>query len=519
MKKVILIIIDALTSRVVIPAMKEGRLPNIQALAEAGSLNSECISIFPSITHAATASIATGRYPRDHGIAGTHWYAHQDEQMVYYGSDLWVILGEGLNQFLENFAIKLNHEWLQAETVYQTVERAGLRAACINHLIFRGDVEHKIDTPQLLEMLSIAPSKKTVYGPSLLGMGDFIPMFSQVTAETEALEVSGGMLHRFGFDDNHTADVLIQLAKMDKLPDFTLAYFPDNDYSSHKEGPAAALPIIEAIDERLGDFFEACGGLSRLLEDYSIVLTGDHAQSETKVETTTAGIALDELLEDFTIAPIGQSWREQDQLIACPNLRMAQIYFKKPTSQQVDAIVKQLLTEPRVDQVIWRGGLKDDEVSGDYFVSTGDRGGLHFWPGMEGPNTAKDVYGCVWSWRGNLEAVDGWLSADGIITFSDYPNAFERIAGGLECPTSGQIWVTARPGYEFTRWEMSLHNDGGSHASLHAGDSIVPLILAGAPEGITLPAYPRTVDLVPLCLTILDLEPSYAIGASHIQQK
>jgi predicted AlkP superfamily phosphohydrolase/phosphomutase len=63
MKKVLLMIIDACTPRVLDQAMRRGRLPNLLALSEAGFFHQAGSSIYPSITHAAMASLATGCYP------------------------------------------------------------------------------------------------------------------------------------------------------------------------------------------------------------------------------------------------------------------------------------------------------------------------------------------------------------------------------------------------------------------------------------------------------------------------
>jgi hypothetical protein len=54
-----MIVIDACASRVLVEAMADGKLPNFKALAETGYFSPNCLSIFPSITHAATASLAT----------------------------------------------------------------------------------------------------------------------------------------------------------------------------------------------------------------------------------------------------------------------------------------------------------------------------------------------------------------------------------------------------------------------------------------------------------------------------
>jgi len=82
MKKVLLIIIDALSARVVDPALALGKLPHLRQLQET-ALRADSIAVFPSITPAATSSIATGCYPREHGISGAYWYLPEEKTVVY----------------------------------------------------------------------------------------------------------------------------------------------------------------------------------------------------------------------------------------------------------------------------------------------------------------------------------------------------------------------------------------------------------------------------------------------------
>jgi len=70
MNRVLLVVIDALSSRHVKIALRGGRLPNLGRLIEKGEIHEESLSIFPSITPPATTSIATGAYPSEHGIPG-----------------------------------------------------------------------------------------------------------------------------------------------------------------------------------------------------------------------------------------------------------------------------------------------------------------------------------------------------------------------------------------------------------------------------------------------------------------
>jgi hypothetical protein len=513
MKKLLLLVVDGCTLRLMTPAMKHGRLPNLQALADAGSLN-PCTVIFPSITPAATASIATGCYPHEHGIGGAYWYNTDEDRIDYYGDDSLVILNEGVGKFFKDFLIRLNRERLRARTIYQVVEKANLKAACLNYMIYRGNTRHKIHIPFLLGLLPDLPFSDEIYGPSILCLGDFVSTCLETGQE---LSTNGGPLRRFGFEDDHTVDLLIQLAKDRSMPDFTLAYFPNYDFDSHKVGPEAAMTTLEHLDGRFGELFAAWGGLDPMLKEICVVLTSDHSHSVLEKDEELTAIRIDKVLTDFPIGDAGEPWSEDDQIVACPNMRAAQIYFRRPTGENIDRAVAQLMKEPRIDQVLWRASTIDPKESG-YYVATRSRGVLHFWAGTNSLNTARDEQGFNWSWDGDLRSVDGQVSDEGDISFPDYPNAFERIACALEFENGGHLWLTAWPGYEFQLPRISIHNGGGSHGSLHALDSISPLLIAGAPPGIELPEHPRIVDVVPFCLTVLDIKPSRSIGASHMDK-
>jgi hypothetical protein len=513
MKKVLLMVVDGCTLRVLTPAMKNGKLPNLQALAEAGSLE-PCSVIFPSITPAATASIATGCYPHEHGIGGAYWYNKDKDKVDYYGDDSRVIYNEGVGEYFQDFLIRMNRDRLRAETLYQAVERAYFEAACLNYMVYRGDVKHGVHMPLLIGLLPGVPFTEEVYGPSILCLGDFV----STRLETgEELSTSGGMLQRFGFEDDHAADLLIKLVKYRRIPDFTLAYFPGYDFDSHKVGPDEAVPTLERLDKRLGDLFAAWGGLNQMLSEVCVIVTSDHSHSVLEKDEKLAAIRLDEVLSGFSIAGAGEPWSEEDQIVVCPNMRAAQVYFRHPTQNSIDRALMQLLNEPKIDQIMWCASMTDQGERG-YHVVTRSRGSLRFWPGSDGPNTALDEQGCPWSWEGDLRSLDGQVS-DNVISFPEYPNAFERIACALEFENGGHLWLTAWPGHEFQLPRTSVHTGGGSHGSLHVLDSIAPLLVAGAPPGIEMPEHPRIVDVAPFCLNILGIKPRRPVGASHVDYK
>ena len=121
-----------------------------------------------------------------------------------------------------------------------------------------------------------------------------------------------------------------------------------------------------------------------------------------------------------------------------------------------------------------------------------------------------DAFGGTWSWRGELRALQ--METDGErVDSQQYPNAFERIAGVLDAPNSGEIWVTAQPGCEFEVPGGIAHVGGASHGGLHALDSLSPVVIGGAsaPE---LPRAMRAIDIAPLCMQLLGLPMRYAVG-------
>ena len=512
MKKVLLLVVDALATRVVQPALEDGKLPNLKRLVDAGEFRGNCVPIFPSITPAATCGIVTGCYPRDSKVLGAYFYDTEEHHVYYYGDDFWVILAEGPSKFFDDFLYKLNFELLECPTLFEHVERAGLRSACINYLWFRGDVEHKVHVPWLLRLLPGVSSSNRVKGPQILCLGDFVT--TRPHPRGEKLSTKGGLFRRFGFDDESTADYLLELVEKGGLPDFTLAYFPDNDYASHDVGPRAAIETLQAFDATLGRLIGQWKSLDAMLQEVVVLITGDHSQTDMIEDAEQASIELATVLDDFEIVDAGEDWDEPDELMVCTNMRAVQIYVRERAWPRVSHLVQKLLADQRVDQVIRRSEWHTD-ASNSYCVVTRDRGTLRFrLAGPDEKGTLVDDYGGRWAFEGAFEAVDARVDPEGRIQFGDYPNALERIATCFRQDVGGDLWVTARPGYEFRTPRTSVHS-GGSHGALHIGDSQVPLIAAGS--AAALPERPRTVDVAPLCLALLGITPPRSVGASHME--
>jgi hypothetical protein len=84
----------------------------------------------------------------------------------------------------------------------------------------------------------------------------------------------------------------------------------------------------------------------------------------------------------------------------------------------------------------------------------------------------------------------------------EYPEGPERVGAALRNPNAGEVLVSAAEGWEFADLAGSHHLGGGSHGSLVAGDSFVPMLSVGAGEP---PA--RTIDVKDTLLA--------ALGVAH----
>jgi hypothetical protein len=103
---------------------------------------------------------------------------------------------------------------------------------------------------------------------------------------------------------------------------------------------------------------------------------------------------------------------------------------------------------------------------------------LRFRPG----SGVEDRRGGRWDVDGDLRALEAELR-DGRLESATYPHPLERLWSALTAPHAGDISASLSPGYECVDWGGATHVGGGSHGSLHAGDSLGPLLMVGVEGG------------------------------------
>jgi hypothetical protein len=234
--------------------------------------------------------------------------------------------------------------------------------------------------------------------------------------------------------------------------DFLLFYLSDYDYASHAQGPDAAHGALARSDAALGSLVEAAGGFDAFLARYALLVCADHGQ--TAVEQ---------------VASLQQPFAGEEGVLVTASNRAGQVY-RLGARMDARGLAGLLDGEPSVEVALFL----EDGIA----VARRDGEELRFAPAGDG-----------WQLRGDPAVLD-------------QPNALERSWNALANPNAGEVLVSAAPGWEFADLGGRHHLGGGSHGSLTAGDSEVPVLAVG------LEGEARSItDLAPLVLRHFGIAP------------
>jgi type I phosphodiesterase/nucleotide pyrophosphatase len=233
---------------------------------------------------------------------------------------------------------------------------------------------------------------------------------------------------RGGSVDSYAAAVGRWLVTRDGF-DFFAFYLSGYDFASHASGPEgeAADRALEQSDAAIGALFDAAGGPDEFLERYAVMLLSDHGQ--TAVEHVAR---LEEPFADLA-----------GDVVVTGSNRVGQVYLLPHARVDVAELARRLDGFPAVDVTLRR---------------------------EEGEAVARR---------------DG---ADAPVEKLDHPDAAWRARSALANPNAGELLVSAAEGWELADLGGRHHAGGGSHGSLVAGDSFVPLVTVGLraePQRIT----------------------------------
>ncbi|MBJ7329602.1 MAG: alkaline phosphatase family protein [Solirubrobacteraceae bacterium] len=465
-KKLVLAVIDGCKPSMLRRAIDTGRAPALAAIAQRGTNVDACVAAFPSVTPVCAAAIATGTLQDVHHIPSMNWYSRREGRYVEYGSSFAASWKFGLGKQLTDTVYNMNAEHLnpKALTVFEALDDQDVRTAGTTYLMYRGRHEHRPSKEFALSRVATS----TFFRKPILGPREFF------YADLFASQVTGcfSQMGMPGVRDQHTGCVGAYLAEHD-LFDFMLFSLPDNDAHSHKHGPHAQVQSIAAADRQLERLFHAAGGTDAFLDQHAVIVVADHSHAPVEATIDLAG-------------PVAANWevlrpsgaRSADAEVAvCPASRSAMLYLLQPGAR--DEALPGLIAAARepdgVDLVMWRDG--------EEAVIAGEGGELRFAPGDD----VTDERGRSWTLHGEPGALQSEI-AGGRIENRVYPDALSRVWAALTCPTSGDVLLSASPGWEFPDWGGQAHVGGGSHGSLHRVDSEGALLYSGVNAGGVLSA-------------------------------
>jgi hypothetical protein len=455
-KKLVLVVIDALKPAMLERAIAVGRAPALAQVMRRGAYVDDCVAAFPSVTPVCAATITTGAGPDRHWIPSMNWYNREEARYIEYGSSFSASRQFGVLRSLTDTVYRMNAEHLSphVETVFETLDDAGLRTAGTTYLIYRGRHQHEVSNETALARIATSTVfRRTIDGPQELFYADIYA--SRKTG-------CRGQLGMPGIRDQHTGCVGAYLVEHD-LFDFLLFSLPDNDAWSHRNGPHAQVTSIAAADRQLERLMHAAGGPDAFFEQHAIIVTSDHSQAAVEER-----IRLDRAFADFAVARPSPSRSVGAEIALSPAQRSAMIYALGDEGRE-DVVARAIETAaevPGIDLVLSRAGGEARVLSA--------RGELRFAPGGD----TADLRGERWSIEGELSALAAEIEG-GRFTSASYPDALMRIWSALDCPTAGDVLLSAAPGYEFVDWGGADHVGGGSHGSLHATDSLGALLWCG----------------------------------------
>jgi len=479
LKKLVLVVIDALKPSMLERAIASGRAPALKRIREEGVYVDDCVAAFPSVTPVCAATITTGVGPDHHLVPSMNWYHREEGRYVEYGSSFSATRQFGVLRSLTDTVYRLNSEHLsdRVETVFETLDDAGVRTAGTTYLIYRGRHQHEVaNESALARIVTSTLFRRTIQGPQELFYADLYA--SRRTG-------CRGQLGMPGIRDQHSGCVGAYLVEHD-LFDFLLLSLPDNDAWSHRNGPHAQVTSIAGADRQLERLMHAAGGPEAFLDEHAVIVASDHSQAAVEER-----IRLDRAFAEFDVATQSAASAIGAEVALSPAQRAAMVYaLDQERSAQVLARAVAVASELEgVDLALWLEPEQRREA-----VVRSARGELRFAPGGE----LEDERGQRWSLEGELATL-GLRIEDGRVSSVEYPAALGRIWSALNCPTAGELLLSAAPGYEFVDWGGADHVGGGSHGSLHRSDSLGALMWCGTgPPTRRARAQWSLLDIVPM---------------------
>jgi predicted AlkP superfamily pyrophosphatase or phosphodiesterase len=451
---VVILLADGVRPDTLCSAITAGMAPALARLRNEGAFH-RVTSCFPSVTGPAYAPFLMGRFPGPVGLPGLRWYdrarttcSFPDYTRSYVGPQV-----NRVNTDLDP----------SAPTLFELCD----------------------DTLGVLTPISRGIDKRNLLG-----------QFTARTAARIARTHFSGRVDMWLDVDREFSALLTDHLKR-RRPVFTFAALLGVDKTSHSSGqpsPATdeALRIFDDTVARIREDAERDGRW----ESMHLWITSDHGHWPLETHEDLAGV-----VAELGFRTVAHPWiyriRPEVAVMVSGNA-MAQIYpdlasrrrtFWPDMPERTRFLVERLLERPSVDLMILPtadGATVRSSDRGDALIT--DRANRLSYRRLSGDplGIGRDV--------ADVSTDEAW----DVTSETNYPDAFVQIARIATAPRSGEIILSATPGWDYrSRYEPIPHVS--SHGSLRREHIVVPLL--------TNRRYPRTprrtTDLMPSALAAL----------------
>lgn len=452
MNRAIIILADGARPDVLDGLVKKGDLPNISRYLIEPGCSLPAVTAFPSTTGPAYLPFLTGCLPGTCNVPGIRWF-----DKIKFDSGL-------------------------SFDRYRSY--VGFESFCMGSDI----------APNIKTIFEIVPDSYSIFNPIARGAGS-----GNMTRMSRIWYwYYGHLTDRWAFVDKTAIKKLKKIQK--RSPKFVYAVFPAIDEFSHFSHPnhEAVFGQYRWLDSAVGELvsqLKECGEL----ESTALFLVSDHGLSQTHTHFCVNAFLDKRGLNPFFYPLIFHKRGKLSANMVSGN-GMTHVYFKnsdgwarRTVKEELEklspGIIDDLINEPAIDVVAVRTANGDIDVT-----SKRGRAAIGFYGShINYKVRSSDPFGYPFMQRENDERKFLQSSID-----SEYPDAPFQIAHLMESPRSGDIVISATPGYDLRlKYEDPEHKS--SHGSIHASHMRVPLI-----SNVRFENYPaRTVDIFPTILKLL----------------
>ena len=251
-RHVVIISIAGLRPDFYLPGKTSAACPTLVALREAGCYAKKAISIYPSLTYPAHASIITAVTPARHGITGNGIFApmtEEDGRGFWYASDL------------------------KAPALWDAAHMAGLTVGAVSWPSSAGSDAIEWNLPEFWSSL---------YGHELSMMRRYAKKEVLKMAEHAAPPLAMDALMDEARSDEFIGATAEEILRQ-KKPGLMLIHFVESDHVQHVKGPssphvAAVMSKIDALVAQVVTAVEEAG----IISNTTFIIMGDHGFAGVK---------------------------------------------------------------------------------------------------------------------------------------------------------------------------------------------------------------------------------------------